>query len=165
MKGIKRMKVKKFQNELNVDIRHDVKLFELNTLSAIMSKARLLEKNKNDCKKQQPQRSQFLGKRPAYITPSTRAYGKNSGSKNKRPMYVMKSLPSSVEKEASKDGNKETKVECQTCFGLHETSTCKSTLSACSSCRKFRHRSTNYKNPILKPVFCFICKQRGHTTP
>ena len=47
----KRMKIQKFQNELNAEIKYDVKLFELQTLSAIVSKARLVEKTRSDCKK------------------------------------------------------------------------------------------------------------------
>ena len=48
-----RMKVQKFQNGLNPKIQHDMKLFVLNTMSAVVSKARLVEKNKTDCRKQQ----------------------------------------------------------------------------------------------------------------
>ena len=50
-----RMKVKKFQNRLNAEIRDDVKLFELQTLSAVVSKAWLVEKTKGDCKRPQQQ--------------------------------------------------------------------------------------------------------------
>ena len=46
-----RMKVQKFQNRLNPEIRHDIKLFELNTLLAVVGKARLFEKNKSDCRR------------------------------------------------------------------------------------------------------------------
>ena len=49
----KRMKVQKFQNRLNLEIRHNVMLFELNTLSAVVSKARRVEKIQSDCKRLQ----------------------------------------------------------------------------------------------------------------
>ena len=48
-----RMMVQKFQNGLNPKICHDVNLFELNTLLAVVHKARVVERNKLDCKKQQ----------------------------------------------------------------------------------------------------------------
>ena len=47
-----RMKVQKFQNGLNPEIHHDVKMFELTTLSAAVHKAQVVERNKVECKKQ-----------------------------------------------------------------------------------------------------------------
>ena len=46
-----RMKIQKFKNELNLKIRHDVKMFELTTLTAFIHKARLVERNKLECRK------------------------------------------------------------------------------------------------------------------
>ena len=46
------MKVQKFQNGLNPEIHHDVKMFELTTLSAAVHKAQVVERNKVECKKQ-----------------------------------------------------------------------------------------------------------------
>ena len=85
-----RMKVQKFQNGLNPEIRHDVKLFELNTLSAVVSKARIMEKNQSDCKRPQVQRPQFLGKRPSYSSPSVRSYGQSSGPQSKKQKFFRK---------------------------------------------------------------------------
>ena len=53
-----RMKVQKYQNGLNPEIRRDVKMFELRTLSAVVNKARLAEKTAMDCKRTQPQQVQ-----------------------------------------------------------------------------------------------------------
>ena len=50
-KDNKHMKVRKFQNGLNVDIRHDVKMFKFTTLSTVVYKARVVERNKLECKK------------------------------------------------------------------------------------------------------------------
>ena len=47
-----RMKVQKFQNGLNPEIRHDVKMFELDTLTTAVHKAKVVAKNKLECKKQ-----------------------------------------------------------------------------------------------------------------
>ena len=46
-----RMKVQKFQNGLNPEIKRDVKMFELRTLSAVVNKARIAEKTAMDCKR------------------------------------------------------------------------------------------------------------------
>ena len=43
------MKVQKFHTRLNAEIRHQVKSFELDMLSAIAHKARFIEQSKNDC--------------------------------------------------------------------------------------------------------------------
>ena len=48
-----RMKVQKFQNGLNPQIRHDVKMFELTTLTAVVHKVRVVESTKMEYKKQQ----------------------------------------------------------------------------------------------------------------
>ena len=83
------MKVQKFQNGLNPEIRHDVKMFELTTLSTAVHKARVVERNKFECKKQTTSsRPQSLGKRPSYTSPSTKSYGQSPGPKGKKLMYV-----------------------------------------------------------------------------
>ena len=50
-----KMKVQKFQNGLNLEIRHDVKIFKLTTLSVVVHKARVVERNKAEYRKQQQQ--------------------------------------------------------------------------------------------------------------
>ena len=47
-----RMKVQKFQNGLSLEIRHDVKMFKLTTLSAVVHTARVVERNKMEYRKQ-----------------------------------------------------------------------------------------------------------------
>ena len=50
-----RMKAQKFQNGLNPEIKHDIKMFELTTLTAVVHKAKVVESTKLECKKQQQQ--------------------------------------------------------------------------------------------------------------
>ena len=60
--------MQKFQNGLNPEIKYDVKMFEVTTLSVVVHKAGVIERNKVECKKQQQQeapQSQFLSKRPS----------------------------------------------------------------------------------------------------
>ena len=52
-----RIKVQKFQSRLNPKIRHDVKMFELTTLTVIVHKARVVESTKVEYKKQQQQQA------------------------------------------------------------------------------------------------------------
>ena len=68
------MKVQKFQNGLNPEIYHDVKMFELTTLSVAVHKDQVIERNKLEYKKQHmSSRPQFLGERPSYTSPSTKS--------------------------------------------------------------------------------------------
>ena len=86
-----RMKVQKFQSRLNPEIRHNVKMFELTTLTVVVHKVRVVESTKVECKKQQQQQapqSQFLGKRPSYTSPYVRSFGHGASSKGKKPKYV-----------------------------------------------------------------------------
>ena len=69
------MKVQKFQNGLNPEIKHEVRMFELDTLAAVMHKAKLVEKSKNDCNTQQAKNTLTLGKQTTFTSPSTRSFG------------------------------------------------------------------------------------------
>ena len=79
-----RMMAQKFQNGLNPEIHLDVKMFELTTLVAMVHKTRVIKRNKLECKKKTPAKSQYLGKRPAFSSPSTQSYGQSSGYKGKK---------------------------------------------------------------------------------
>ena len=46
------MKMQKYQDGLNPDLRHAVKSFELTTLSAVAHKAKVIEQSKKDCNAQ-----------------------------------------------------------------------------------------------------------------
>ena len=59
-----RMKVQKFQNGLNSEIQHEVKVFKLATLSSVIHKAKVIEKSKIDYGNHYSKKSVFLGKRP-----------------------------------------------------------------------------------------------------
>jgi len=154
-----RMKVQKFQNGLNPEIRHEVKVFEVATLSAAIHKAKVVEKSKIDCGNQYAKKSSFLGKRPQSSFYS-KSYGQGSGwqGKGKKSKYT-KPIAQQISKE---EESKTEGVICRRCFGPHEVENCKWTPGACFSCGQVGHRSSECKNPILKPVFCFHCGQRGH---
>ena len=74
-----RMKVQKFQSGLNAEIRHQVKSFELNTLSAVAHKARVIEQSKNDCQAQQARVAKYMSKRPSATAPISRPFKKSFG--------------------------------------------------------------------------------------
>ena len=133
-------------------------MFKLTTLAAVVHKARVVERNKMECKKQTLAKSQYLGKRSAFSYPSAQSYEQDSGYKGKKEKYGKKSYVAPSSKEASKksdDGEDEPKVECKTCFSLHDSLVCKWIPGACFSCGKLGHKSTECKNPILMPIFCF----------
>ena len=153
-----RMKVQKFQNGLNPEIKHEVRMFELDTLAAVMHKAKLVEKSKNDCNTQQAKNTLTLGKRTTFTSPSARSFGQGSGFKGKKPMTSKQPTPSSNGKGTSKVDE----PVCGVCFCPHDVSTCKWTPGACFSCGRVGHKSIECKDPILKPVFCYHCKQRSH---
>ena len=105
-----------------------------------------------------------MGKRPAYTSPSYgRGYGQSSGSADKRPRYEKKPNPPVQSRKASKAEASEPTPECRRCYGPHDVSACKWTPGACYSCGQVGHKSSECKNPILKPIFCFNYTQRGHS--
>ena len=109
-------------------------MFELKTLSAVVHKARLVERNKLECRQQsQASRPQYLGKRPAYTSPSTRSYGQSITPKGKKQATGKAFTSFTPSKEGSQGDANEPKVECKVCYGPHDVSVCKWTPGACFS--------------------------------
>ena len=73
----------------------------------------------------------------------------------KRQMFEKKLNPPMQSKKAFKAEASEPTPECKRCYGPHELSAYKWTPGACYSCGQVGHKSSEYKNPILKPIFCF----------
>ena len=59
------------------------------------------------------QRPQYLGKRPAYTSPSVRGYGQSAGLVDKRQRYEKKPNPPVQVKEASKAEASEPTPKCK----------------------------------------------------
>ena len=144
---------------MSLEIRHDVMMFELTTLSAVIHKAQVVKRNKLECKKQTTSpRPQFLGKRPSYTSPSTKSFNQSSGPKRKKPMCAKKTPSVPLLKDAPKSDEVEPKVECKVYFGPHDILACKWMPGACFSCGKLGHKSFECRNLVLKPIFCYLCK-------
>ena len=132
-------------------MRHDVKLSEPNTLSVVVSTARLVENNRSDCKRSQVQRPQFLGKRPSYSSLSMRSYRQSFGPQSKKQKFFKKPVSIVVVDDAPSEKS-ESQPMYHRCYGPHEESACKWMPGACYSCGIVGHKSSECKNPTLKPV-------------
>ena len=84
-----RMKIQKFQSGLDPEIRHEVKVFELTTLSAAIHKAKVIERSRIECGQHY---SKKLGKRSASSYHS-KSFGQGSGwlEKGKKSKYAKSS--------------------------------------------------------------------------
>ena len=113
----------------------------------------------------------MLGKRSyGFYEPKKFEAGSGSGS-YKRPAYEKSSVPgqgqTQVQSSASAAGTVDKpgsgiKIICERCRGPHPVSECKWKIGACFSCGQVGHRVAQCKNPVLKTVFCYHCRQRGH---
>ena len=100
------MKIQKFQSGLDPEIRHEVKVFELTTLSATIHKAKVIERSRIECGKRSSKTNLYLGKRPAssYYSKSS---GQGSGwhDKGKKPKYSKSSAQQvSTEEKPKSEG-------------------------------------------------------------
>ena len=160
------MKVQKFQDGLNPELRHAVKTFELTTLSAVAHKAKVIEQSKRDCNAQVDRQSKFLGKKtfssssaPSFKGKSViKSFKKTSGFQSANKRFKTDKKPVFVERLSQRSSD----PQCGRCFGLHDVYVCKWVPGACFACGKTGHKVSECKDKVLKPIFCVICKQRGH---
>ena len=73
------MKVQKFQDGLNSELRQAVKTFELTTFHEVAHKAKVIEQSKRDCSTRHDMQAKFLGKRPSFSSSAPRFSGKSFG--------------------------------------------------------------------------------------
>ena len=57
------MKIKKFRDRLSLELQHDVRGFEINTMGELVMKARMMEELRNKIKIQDNASKSVLGKR------------------------------------------------------------------------------------------------------
>ena len=104
------MKLQKFQDGLNPDLRHAVKTFELTTFSAGAHKAKVIEQSKRDCSTQNDRQAKFLGKRPFSSSTALRfqeksvakSFKKTSGFQSSSKRFKTDKKPDSVERPSQR---------------------------------------------------------------
>ena len=83
-----RTKIKKFRDGLNLELQHDIKLCDFDTLRALVNKAKVMEESREKLKAQKGKVKATLGKRP-FSSPGTRKFEAGSGlGSNKRQMMM-----------------------------------------------------------------------------
>ena len=160
------MKLQKFQDRLNPDLRHIVKTFELTTLSTVAHKAKVIEQSKRDCSTQNDRQAKFLGKRPFSSSTApvlqrksfAKIFKKISSFQSSSKRFKTDKKPDSIERPSQRSSD----PQCGRCFGPHDVSACKWIPGACFACGKTGHKASECRNKVLKPIFCITCKQRGH---
>ena len=114
------MKVKKFRDGLTLELQHDVRGFEINTVGELVTKVRMMEELRNKIKVQDNASKSVLGKR-SFGYYGGKSYESGSGSGKK----------TTVEKTQSQgQGNQGNtgygKIKrCSICFGPHSPHECK----------------------------------------
>ena len=82
----KRIKIQKFRDGLNPELRHDIHGFELTNLRAMVNKAKMMEESRSEVRVEKDLKKASLSKRSFESFANRNFKGTNSGS-NKKPMY------------------------------------------------------------------------------
>ena len=84
-----RTKIKKFRDGLNLELQHDIKLCDFDTLGALVNKAKMMEESREKLKAQKGKIKATIGKRP-FSSPGTRKFEAGSGSGSNKKQMMMK---------------------------------------------------------------------------
>ena len=160
LRNSERTKIQRFRDGLNLELQHDVQGFEIDTLGALVQKAKSMEEIRGKIKAQSEPQKSGLGKRSfgAYESRQFEA-GSSSGPSKKQEFDKPRGQGQS---SFSGRSGASKRPKCENCLGPHEPQDCKWKRGACFTCGQTGHTVSQCRNPTLRNAFCFHCTQRGH---